>query len=652
VPDGARGAAAAAIEERKIASAMDVTLTDPLVGRVLDGRYRLESRVARGGMASVYAATDLRLERPVAVKIMHAALADDEEFVARFIREARAAASLSHPNVVAVYDQGADGDAVYLVMEYVAGHTVRDLLRRRGRLDYGEALALAEPILAALAAAHDAGLVHRDIKPENVLLAADGRVKVADFGLARAIASSTLTGTAGPVIGTIAYLSPEQVQRGAADARSDVYAAGVLMYELLTGETPFRGENAVAVAYRHVHEDVPAPSGVVPAVPAAVDRLVLWATRRNPAERPVDAGALLVAVAAARDELGSGEPVPRLPQSTPLTTAPLPDELPAGPPPVLPRPITAAVPPQAEAGTAGPVALRRRRIWPFVLLLVLAAAVAAGILGWWYGDGRYTTAPTLRDMSYPKALAVARAAGLRLRRAPSAYSDTVPAGEVVTQRPAPRSRVVEGSWVTVTISRGVLRLPVPPVAGSSVPAATSRLRSATFRVATVEHVHSKTAPAGQVIGTAPKAGTVLRHGSAVRLIVSSGPPPVPVPSVLDLTPEQAAQRLNAAGLRFTDAGSAFSSTVPRGEVMAENPGPKVMVSPGSTVSVTVSKGPQLVRVPRVVGDSLKRAETTLRGLGLLPRVERFPAGPGLVVAESPSPGTMRPRGSTVTLIVF
>ena len=246
---------------------MDTTVTDQLVGRVLDGRYHVDARLARGGMASVYLATDTRLERRVAVKVMHPALADDEAFVARFIREARAAAALSHPNVVAVFDQGADGDTVFLVMEYVAGHTLRDVLRTHGRLSPAQALAVLEPVVAALAAAHRAGLVHRDVKPENVLIANHGhegaQVKVADFGLARAIAEAHLTSTSTVLIGTASYLAPEQVSRGVADARADVYAAGVMLYELLTGTPPFRGDTPLAIAYQHVHDSVPAPSSVV-----------------------------------------------------------------------------------------------------------------------------------------------------------------------------------------------------------------------------------------------------------------------------------------------------------------------------------------------------------------------------------------------------
>ncbi len=267
---------------------------DPLLGRLLDGRYRILSRIARGGMATVYEATDLRLDRTVAVKVMHAGLGDDHDFAARFVREAHAAARLSHPNVVAVYDQGDDDGTVFLVMELIEGHTLRDTIAKESPMSPSRALALVEPVLSALASAHRAGLIHRDVKPENVLIADDGRIKVADFGLAKAVSADTQhTATQGVLIGTVSYLAPELVVEGRADARADVYAAGVLLYELLTGCKPHEGESPIQVAYKHVHHDVPPPSALVPELPAYVDALVARATARDRSLRPADAGVLL-----------------------------------------------------------------------------------------------------------------------------------------------------------------------------------------------------------------------------------------------------------------------------------------------------------------------------------------------------------------------
>src|SRR3954451_10788587 len=308
---------------------MDVSVVDPLVGQVLDGRYAVRSRIARGGMATVYLAVDQRLDRQVALKVMHANLADDEEFLQRFIREARSAARLAHPGVVHVYDQGQHDGVAFLAMEYVPGRTLRDLMRERGTLSPREALDVMEPVLDALGAAHAAGLVHRDVKPENVLLADDGRLKVADFGLARAVNSATTSQT-GLLLGTVAYLAPEQVERGLANARSDVYAAGVLLFEMLTGAKPFEGETAVQIAFQHVTSEVPAPSSRAAGVPRAMDELVAEAAARDPQQRPAAAGELLILV---RGPGGGRRPPTLARRPAPPTAAPKPaPTAPPGPP--------------------------------------------------------------------------------------------------------------------------------------------------------------------------------------------------------------------------------------------------------------------------------------------------------------------------------
>src|SRR5947209_6295638 len=299
---------------------MDTTLSDPMVDRLIDGRYAVHHRIARGGMASVYLATDTRLDRRVAVKVMHPGYADDPDFVARFNREARAAAGLNSPDVVSVYDQGTDDGHPFLVMEHVPGATLRTVLRERGRLSPAEALAVMDHVLAALAVAHTAGLVHRDVKPENVLVTPDGRVKVADFGLARAAAGSTITANDSTLLGTAAYLAPEQVRDGSSDARTDVYAAGVMLFKLLTGAPPFSGDSAVSVAYRHVNEDVPEPSSRVTGIPPELDALVLAATARDPFDRPADARALHASLESVRDRLGLHAAVPTANEVPPRTT--------------------------------------------------------------------------------------------------------------------------------------------------------------------------------------------------------------------------------------------------------------------------------------------------------------------------------------------
>lgn len=609
---------------------MDTTLIDPLVGTRLDGRYRIERRIAGGGMSVVYLATDTRLERKVAVKVMHPAYPDaaNGDFVARFVREAKAAARLSHPNVVAVFDQGADAGALYLVMEYVAGHTLRELLTERGRLPPGEALAVVEPVLAALAAAHDAGLVHRDVKPENVLLADDGRVKVADFGLARAVADANHT--VGLLIGTVAYLAPERVADGRDDARSDVYSVGVLLFELLTGRTPFAGNTPILAATARLHEPVPPPSAFAPEVPAALDALLARATERDPDRRPADAGELLIAVTGLRQSLGYRDRVPPVGAGS-----------------------SAAGTDTAVLATPAPPARRRWR-WrtALVVLVLILLAAAAGLTGWWFGSGRYVRAPALLDLSYARAGGQARHDGLRLRLGPPVYSDTVPKGEVVDQHPGPERSVVRGSTITVQLSLGVLTRPVPDVARDSVAAATAALARQTLVVAGEQHAYSSSVPAGLVIGTDPPAGQVLRHGSAVTLIVSAGPQPVTVPAV-DATPLAAAEAtLHADGLGYRLATAVYSNSVPAGEVAAQSPGPGTTVDIGTQIVLTPSLGPQLFPVPNVTYQSVSVAAATLQAAGFAVRIDQLPGGPGIVLKQSPGGGSMAQHGATVTLYVF
>jgi serine/threonine-protein kinase len=391
---------------------VDANGADPLIGRLVDGRYRIDERVARGGMATVYRATDARLDRTVALKVMHPSFAEDPDFVARFTREARAAARLANPHIVKVFDQGQDGSVIYLAMEYVPSRTLRDVLNERGRLPVNEALSIVEPVLQALAAAHAESVVHRDVKPENVLIGNDGHVFVTDFGLARATnAASTQHMTSGLLLGTVVYLSPEQVKPGVSDERSDVYATGIVLYEMLTGSPPFTGSEAISVAYRHVNEDVPPPSDLVPNLSSELDEAVLAATRRDPNRRPADAAALLQLMRA----------VPRVDTSIDLqqtmvvpvaaavgaATATRHDTAVSLATPVQsPEP---SAPPAIKAssnGAAPPKALdperhrKRSRRRGFIALAVVALlAIAAGSFAWWLGAGRYTTVPRVTGLT-------------------------------------------------------------------------------------------------------------------------------------------------------------------------------------------------------------------------------------------------------------
>jgi len=643
-------------------------VSDPVVGRVLDGRYRVDELIARGGMATVYRGVDVRLDRPVAIKVMHGHYAEDADFVARFGREARAAARLNDPGVVAVYDQGEDAGCVFLVMEYVPGETLRDLLNRQGRLSAAEALETIDPVLAALASAHAAGIVHRDVKPENVLLADDGRVRVVDFGLARAFASAAGAGattrTQGVILGTMAYLSPEQAKGQPGDARSDVYAVGVMLYELLTGTTPFTGDSPLSVAFQHVNEDVPPPSRALPGIHPAVDALVARATRRDPDERPADAGRLLQAVREVRraipaDALGPAADPQRMPTialATPVTrptaaepVVALPDTT-ASSGPATPRKGPGAVggPPQLPTG-----ARRRRRWWlvPLVLLLLLALASGAGYGTWWMTNGQWVRTPSVLALSQARATAKLTAAGLRVRTAAPQFSETVPAGQVKSTDPPPGARMHRHATVTLVLSKGPERYAVPDVTLLTVPAAQAALGKAHLALGEQTRAYSDTVAKGLIIRASlgPTDPPVARN-TAVDVVVSRGPKPVPVPDLTGTNVTAATAQLAQLGLQASTT-SAYSSTVPQGDVISQSPDHGTLAK-GRTVALVVSKGPQLFAVPNVTGKSYEDAAQILTQAGF--QVRRYNILGGFfdtVRRESPGAGSMQPKGTVITLTI-
>ncbi|WEO97940.1 Stk1 family PASTA domain-containing Ser/Thr kinase [Streptomyces sp. FXJ1.172] len=652
---------------------MDTTLQDPLVGQVLDGRYRVDARIAVGGMATVYRALDTRLDRVLALKVMHPTLAADGTFVERFIREAKSVARLAHPNVVQVFDQGADGSYVYLAMEYVAGCTLRDVLRERGALQPRAALDILEPVLAALGAAHRAGFVHRDMKPENVLIGDDGRVKVADFGLVRSV--DTVTSTTGAVLGTVSYLAPEQMEQGTADPRVDVYACGVVLYEMLTGDKPHSGDSPALVLYKHIHEDVPPPSALVPGLPYELDQLVAAATARTPDGRPQDAVALLARVREARRALSdeqldalppqalsaehdnAGDRTSVIPRSL---TSPTLGFARAGGPPSRPLPVNEDEPASSAGGAvqhtsrlqAPPVPPRRsRRLMLTVVAAVLVVfGVGAGV--WYINSGQFTKVPPLLSKTEAQARARLETAGLEVGQVRRAYNDAVQRGTVISSDPAPGSRIRDNDSVTLTVSLGPETVNVPDVTGRTLAEARARLKADGLEPGMVTREFSDSVAKGSVIATAPQAGTKRHAGSAIALTVSKGSP-IDVPDVTGDDPADARQQLTDAGLNVVVAPDRVNSEYDKGKVAQQSPGGGSQAAEGDTVTLTLSKGPQMVEVPDVTGDSVEDAHKALEGAGFKVSEDRGLLGlfGDTVKKQSVKGGGTAPKGSTITITI-
>lgn len=644
---------------------MGATITDPFVGRLVDSRYEVVSRIARGGMATVYLAVDRRLDRDVALKVMHAHLAEGtsgSDFVARFRREARTAARLTHPGLVGVYDQGVDGETSYLTMEYIDGCNLRRHIGERGALTVGDALRIGESVLDALAAAHRVGLVHRDIKPENVLLASDGRVKLADFGLARAVTEVTST-TTGTVLGTVAYLAPELVVRGDSDARTDVYACGILLYEMLTGRQPFTGETPIQVAFQHVNNDVPAPSELVGWLPIEIDDAVRALAARDPDDRPVDAAAALALLrrtrAALDDETlarhAAVAPSIVLPTATdPAETDLDADESDDASPDDGPastgddettlietgdaRGTTVALPIGLGVGVevltappAEPPPTRHRARW-IVLLAVLAALLGAGT--WWYlqvGPGAYTTVPTIVGQTEAEAITILDRAGLAADPT-SAFHAEAPINEVFATTPGQGERIRKDGTVSFTISKGPDYVPFPAgVVGAMQADAEAALVAAGLKATYAEAEYSDTAPQNSIIsavlpdGTPAEPGAQTIRDTEVRLTVSKGPEPVTITSVVGMTVADATAQLEPDLLTLTPT-EVFSDTVAAGLIVDQSPVAGAEGHRGDAIAVNVSKGPEFVTMPNVVSKQFDAAKAQLEKLGLTVKRENVLGG--------------------------
>ncbi|AFR28516.1 Stk1 family PASTA domain-containing Ser/Thr kinase [Arthrobacter sp. Rue61a] len=680
---------------------------DHLIGTTVDGRYTVRSRLASGGMSTVYLATDQRLERDVALKVLHPHLANDPTFLERLSREAKAAASLSHPHIVGVLDQGEDGPIAYLVMEYVKGHTLRDTLNEQGALPPRLALALIDPVIEGLAAAHRSGLIHRDVKPENVLIADDGRIKVGDFGLARAISANTSTGA---LIGTVAYLAPELVLGQPADARSDIYSAGIMLYEMLTGKQPYAGDSPIQVAYQHVNAAVGRPSDAAPGLAEDLDELVQWCTAVDAENRPVDGTALLTelrhirttltdedldrrqapsqppgspAAATAAAALGGpgGNPTEAIPatasptemishQSNPTTIMAA-----AG----SGRPQTAAVgavnhevvrqpgkrelkrlerqeiKDRARAAATPSRPLRegnpRRRgiIWTIVIVILATLAASAG---WFFGMGPGSpgTVPDVKNKTVAEAQQLLRTAGFQ-SEPKDVFDDDILAGLAVGTEPESGAEVRKFQPITLFVSKGAQLFALPTLTGGSLDEAKTALNAAEMALGNVTQAFDEKVPAGVVISQDPAKGTEVRHGTPVSLVVSKGPQPIPVPDVRGLAQDAAVKALQDAGLTAVIAPETVNDkTVPKGAVVSQVPANGTLVR-GEAVTLTVSKGPKLVKVPSFIGKQADEAEKELKKLGFKVQVNKVLGGFFGTVRDQNPVNTEIPEDSVVTLTV-
>ncbi|WP_241209059.1 Stk1 family PASTA domain-containing Ser/Thr kinase [Gulosibacter massiliensis] len=642
---------------------------DTVIGRLVDGRYQVRSLIARGGMATVYVATDLRLDRRVAIKIMHAHLAADESFRDRFIREARSAARLAHPNLVNVYDQGDDEGLAYIVMEYVPGITLRDLLHDHHRLTVEQTIDIMDAVLAGLQVAHRQGIIHRDIKPENVLLADDGRIKLSDFGLARAVTNNTASGSV--LLGTIAYLAPELVTKGLADVRSDIYSAGIMMYEMLVGEQPYRGDEPVNIAYRHANDSVPPPSEAQPSVPGVLDDLVVWATERDAEDRPADADAMLAALRQAERDIANGGVA-----TVPLETAiqnfadndthllavsdndSMPNSVmqPTGP---VESVDVATIAPAVEGGAPAARRLQRlngqkRRAGVLAFFVVLVMAFLAAGLGWYegIGPGSYGSTPNVVAQAQSDAEATIVASGFTVGEVTEDNSLEVPEGTVISMSPDPNTKLAPDSPIDLVVSAGPRILTVPALEGLSTADAEQAITDAGFVVDAETHVteFSGSIEADHVIRGTTETGETLPQEMAeqqtIRLVVSAGS----VPEVSGMSQGEAEQALTDAGLTPAVVDSQYSSSVPAGVVLSQENTSDPMV-PGSTVNLVVSLGPDLVEVPDVTGKPAKDAIAELEAAGFdvdhsIPSVLLDDAK---VSSQNPSGGEEVERGSTVKI---
>jgi serine/threonine protein kinase len=604
---------------------------------IVDGRYRIDSRIGTGGMADVYLAEDLQLGRQVAVKILHRRFAEDQEFVERFRREASAAAGLSHPNVVSVFDRGQWDGTYYIAMEYLPGRSLKTIVREQGALEPAVAIDIVIQILRAARFAHQRGVIHRDLKPHNVIVDDEGRARVTDFGIARAGASD-MTQT-GSIMGTAQYLSPEQAQGHAVSAASDLYAVGIVLYELLTGSLPFDGETAVTIALKQVAEAPRPPSALNPAVTPALDAVVLCALAKDPANRFADAAQFIAALQDARLTLeAQGSPTAQFG----AVSAPMPF--------VLPAPVLSPLPP--SNGPLAPPRKPRRWGWLAVLAVLVLAGAAVALIALLHKDK--VMVPTLAHCESQEAASTQLSSAGLTPQAVSQTSTVCETNQVVSQSPAGGTVVRKGSAVTIIVSSGSPAGSVPLIVDDKHRAATDELENAGFKPI-VAYQHSTTVKPGFVISTNPPGGTLATLSTGVVVTISTGPKTASVPSVTGLSEDDAATQLQSAGFKLGKVTKQAAAGQTAGTVLSQSPAAGGTLPVGRSIKLVIAKLPTKVVVPKVVGQNEVQAGQTLGaagfGVGVDQRAVTNPAKVGVVLSQHPAPATKVHRASTVTITI-
>lgn len=628
-----------------------------LTGELIDNRYQLTRLMATGGMATIYEALDTRLDRKVAVKIMHAHLAQDEQFVERFIREAKAAAALSHPNIVAVQDQGWNQSgipAIFLVMELIEGHTLREYLNEQGKLNFADGIKFLLPVLSALAAAHKIGIVHRDLKPENILISREGRIKIADFGLAKGpTLGGAMTAESSVILGSVSYLSPEQVQRGVADSRSDVYSVGITAFEIFTGKKPYEGAEPIQIAYKHVNERVPKISSLENKVPRELDELIYSATDPDPDRRPRDAGAFYESLSGISHSLNPNEkqlsleldiPIePMRPKKQPKSLRKKMREISQS----LPIPVATETTAEVAKKKRASKRVRRNRKIAFGL------AVLVGIVGWYVliGPGSRIVVPSTVGANQSEVKAALTPLGLTFLVVEKRFSEDIGEGRVIQSIPEAGGRVDQGATVKLILSKGPERFILPQVAGLTIETARALLGKLPVALQPDSEEFNTKIPKGYVIESDPPSGEKVKRSALVVLRVSKGIEQVALASYIGKSSDQALNELQDAGFSVKPKYE-FSETKLAGEVISQTPVGGGTADKGSKITLVISKGTQYAYIPNIFSIEEAKAVRALKDLELKVVVKKIGAKSVKKVTNiSPKVGTKVKRGSTVTITV-